>query len=277
MHLKYKRILWDIESFLENKFPVCPSPPAPLPKGEGSFSRICNSVKGLEWEAPAFITRDGFYLTENIGNNSFDYFQGKKIWVPPVIQGDESNICLGDKVVFQDEGKESYGLQSYVSGKTGNTQTPIFVCDNHNYVLEAWDAFAQKSQNTLVLLHVDQHRDDAEFSGDLSDDYRRTTKICDYIDFALKKKWIEKDFFSFTESKDLEKFDVSCLDVNKNYILNIDLDFFAPELTAISLHEKLELIIHLLPHACLITLATSPLFIDQEFAIEISRLFWRYF
>jgi len=55
------------------------------------------------------------------------------------------------------------------------------------------------------------------------------------------------------------------------------LDFFAPELTSISLAKKLELISSLTPHAQLITMATSPLFIDQEFAIAIGKLFWRWF
>jgi homogentisate 1,2-dioxygenase len=48
-----------------------------------------------------------------------------------------------------------------------------------------------------------------------------------------------------------------------NSVLNIDLDFFAPEMNFIDEEEKLKLIRNLLGKVKCVTIATSPYFIDQ--------------
>lgn len=59
------------------------------------------------------------------------------------------------------------------------------------------------------------------------------------------------------------------LDQYKNYspgantVLNIDLDFFAPEMDFIPEEKKFKLIRKLLPKVQCVTIATSPYFIDQ--------------
>ena len=248
MEFKYRKILWDIETFLEKN---------------------TQNLEKREKPLPHNMNRDGFWLTKNIGNNSFCFQKNKKIWVAPIIYGDESNIQSGKEIVFEDENIQSIGLNSFILGKTYNSQAPIFICDNHNYVLEIWEKYKQKN---LTLIHIDQHRDDAIWSNqDL--DYLKSTKICDYIDFAIKNEWIYQKYFSFTESKDLEQ--IQEAQKYKN-ILNIDLDFFVPELTTISLEEKLNIILSVLPQTEIITLATSPLFIDQQFAQGLAKLFWKY-
>lgn len=56
--------------------------------------------------------------------------------------------------------------------------------------------------------------------------------------------------------------------VPKNALLNIDLDIFAPELDYISEEKKVTCIQNLLKQAKLVTIATSPYFIEQWTAIE---------
>jgi hypothetical protein len=51
-------------------------------------------------------------------------------------------------------------------------------------------------------------------------------------------------------------------------ILNIDLDIFSPEMDFIDDTKKMKLIKKLLHRAPLITIATSPFFIDQEIALR---------
>jgi hypothetical protein len=262
MEYKYQRILWEIEIQLEKKV---------YKKTNSVSQKSCIPIDFQE------LNREGFYIHKNQGNNSFDYVEEKKLWIPPLISGDEEDILPGEKIVFQDEAQICYGLMSYVYGKTRTNKVPIFLCDNHNAVLEIWKPFSQKNKNNPILIHIDQHKDDAIFHGSSTDDFKKTTKICDYIDYAIQKKWMNKNYYSFTEVKDLHQFDVSQLSYDNNYILNIDLDFFALEMTAISLDQKIEIITQCLPYTGLITLATSPLFINQEFAREIAKLFWRYF
>jgi hypothetical protein len=58
---------------------------------------------------------------------------------------------------------------------------------------------------------------------------------------------------------------------NSNSILNLDLDFFAPEMDFIDEEKKISLIRYLIPQVKCITIATSPFFIDQGLAIEKLR------
>ena len=95
------------------------------------------------------------------------------------------------------------------------------------------------------------------------------TKICNYIDFAKKSNWIEKTL-SFVESKDFNQIDK--IDNFPDIILNIDLDFFAQEVNLISLEDKINLIFKSAKYAKLITLATSPGFINQTLAVKIAKL-----
>lgn len=250
MNLKYQRILWGIENILQKQF-------FPQKNSSFTFQKVRNN---------------GFFISKNKGNNSYNFHTNKKIWIAPIFQGDEKDIQGGEKIAFEDEEngeiKQSKGLQNFILGKTQNTQTPIFICDNHNYVLEIWEQVKDKN---FSIIHIDQHKDDAKFIGD-TQNWRETTRICDYLDFALKMKWIS-NIHSFTESYEISKKQKY---TTEKHILNIDLDFFAPELTIISLQEKIELILFYLPQSEIITLATSPLFIDQEFAREIGKLFWKY-
>jgi hypothetical protein len=54
-------------------------------------------------------------------------------------------------------------------------------------------------------------------------------------------------------------------------ILNLDLDFFQPKLDYIDYNLKKEVIQKLIKKASLITIATSPFFIDQDLALKIMK------
>ena len=59
------------------------------------------------------------------------------------------------------------------------------------------------------------------------------------------------------------------LDFQKyNYILDIDIDFRVEKAVT---SQDIEIIQKLIKNACLITIATSPYFIDQKEAIEIIK------
>ena len=218
------------------------------------------------------ILRPGFWITENIGNNSFSFNTGKKIFVAPIIEGSQKDIEIGENIVFTDltdkKKESSVGLKYFVCGYSKKSKTPIFICDNHNYVLEVWELLKNKK---LPLVHIDQHKDNQIFTEN-EQDWRKTTKICNYINFAQKRGWIN-EVISFTESSDLKQ--LSFIKPEK-CILNIDLDLFHPDCSLISLEEKLNIIYNYLPKAELITIATSPLFIDQNLAVKLAKLFWQY-
>ena len=51
--------------------------------------------------------------------------------------------------------------------------------------------------------------------------------------------------------------------------MNLDLDFFAKELDYIPFEDKKRVILHFASQAHLITVATSPFFIDQQRALDM--------
>lgn len=263
------------------------------------------------------IQRPWFWLKENVWNNSFAYFEWKKIWIPWVKIWSIENLELWNEVVFADledwKYKESVWLKDHLwiinsayqnkildkleRYESNNNHPPIFICDNHNYALEAWKYF--KNEKPL-LIHIDQHRDEAfplnikksSLVWKTSLNYLIQTRVCDYINWAKDNNWIQKSHISLCESKDFNNLSISDLIQNKfsppfekgvknkkdnNFILNIDLDIFAPEQTIISYDQIWSLIFGLAKNACLITIATSPLFIDQKKAIELVRHFLSHF
>jgi translation initiation factor IF-1 len=60
-----------------------------------------------------------------------------------------------------------------------------------------------------------------------------------------------------------------------NTVINIDLDFFAPELDHIRENKKIHLIKNMLTQGDVVTIATSPYFIEQWRAIEKLHTFIR--
>ncbi len=215
------------------------------------------------------ILRDSYQLSYPIGNASFAN-PNDKLFVPSVELGDASDLKVGEETVFIDvsENLNCRGLDKFICGKA-NSGIPIFVCDNHNFVLEAWQLIKSLKP---TLIHIDQHRDEAICQCGQGGKIE-ATRICDYIDYAQKNEWIASGFISFTESADLCK--ISELP-SENKIVNIDVDIFDPECTILTLEEKVKFITESARNATLITIATSPGFIDQELSVEIAKLLWKY-
>ena len=233
------------------------------------YSGTLNGLSGL--------CRDAFKIEGNIGNNSFSYIPGRSLSVAPVCEYRKNSVIeSGEEIVFadrwDDELRECFGLKSAFVGMTGGSGTPFYLCDNHNLVLEAWNMVKLYTPR-LTLVHLDQHRDDAVFDGSF-DNFLTESRICDYIDFAKRAEWINTEHLSFTESIDFEE-DVPLPDDGR-FILNIDLDLFAPEVTHISLEDKIDLIKKVMPRTELITIATSPGFIEASRAIPLAELLISY-
>ena len=219
------------------------------------------------------IVREGFFHTGEQGNNSFLQQGETGLHIPGIQLGDESDISMGTQIVFCDFEDNHYlqkvGLKDYICGFS-NSGTPIFVCDNHNMVLEAWQLLKDAKPS---LIHIDQHKDNANINCNPKDSIY-CTRICDYIQYAQLNQWIEFDYLSFVEAQDLDK--LSKVNSINSKIVNIDIDFFVKELTMLTVAEKINIICTACRHATMITIATSPGFIDQPFAIKLTKLLWSY-
>ena len=241
--------LWQLEKLLTDR--------------SGQLAPACSDCLTLD-----SIVRPPLSLAYPHGNSSFSD-EEYNLSIPAICQGGNDDIIYGENIAFIDSssGIAERGLKNFIVGHTTHTGTPIFICDNHNYVLEAWQLL-RTQQPTLI--HIDQHRDDATTT-QLETLYH--TRICDYIDFALKKRWISKNIISIIEQNDLQLL-TSIPEHNK--ICNIDLDIFTSECTVLSTEDKIDAIMKATDNCSLITLATSPGFISQLRAIGVAKLLWKY-
>ncbi len=235
-------------------------------------------------------------ITESVGNNRFGQIEGDAVLslkVPRRIFGDFSDVRLSDRIAFRDsvEGggnREIPGLESFVS--TVWEGVPFHVFDNHNYALAFWlEAHASGIlPKGFRLVHVDMHSDlwkngfdlDLERSGNSSyvEDFVNTkTEVGNYIDPAVRCGFVG-EIVKIEGEDELEsalaRLENGEIDFALPTVLNLDLDFFAPDLDYIPFELKKRAVLAFAKKSRLVTVATSPGFIDGEAAL---RTFGRIF
>lgn len=220
-----------------------------------------------------------FYLTGKRGNNAFAYeARGgePRLYVPSVIQGTLEDVVEGEEVVFADYDDEGVlqnckGLKHFV--KTQFKGVPVVIVDNHNHVFYFWYELLEQGilQRGANLVHIDAHKDmrrpEKPFGGgDLQEAFRYTNEdlnVGNYIIPAQEEGLIGEIQFVTGEAA-LE--DRSFMK-RGNKILNVDLDFFAPDLDYIDFEKTKAFVLEQAKTASLITVCTSPFFIEQRVAI----------
>lgn len=226
----------------------------------------------------------GFYIEKPVGNNIFSYEdrQNKKIYVPKLIQGDLEDVKVGEKIVFNeiDEDIEikAIGLENMVKyefeGKT------MYIFDNHNHAFYFWIDSLNDNKFTkgCKLVHVDQHKDTREPPnydvniGIIDDVFRYTNDVLNVGSFI--KPALKHDIFSEVVIIDSSYgFD---LDIEGEYVLDIDLDIFSKEMNYIPFDKKINKIRKLIDNAKVITVASSPYFIEQDYAIKVLKKLLKY-
>lgn len=223
----------------------------------------------------------GFYIDRPAGNNAFSYRQRRqrRIYVPPLRRGDAADLAPGREIVFSEveEGVERNlsGLQSLLClEKAGKT---FFIFDNHNHAFSFWGYGLHSGifPPGLPLLHVDQHSDLREPARYLSpgpDGMISLARACDYANYDLNvgnfiRPALALGFFSEMWLVDSSQAFERRYDAP--YVLDIDVDIFAPEMDYIDPAYKLGKIREYIRGAGFITIATSPFFIDQPLALKV--------
>ena len=229
-----------------------------------------------------------FYLDEPKGNNAFSFEQrkNKKLWVPKLIEAEIWDIELWDEVVFED-----FGFDDQLSTNTGLKnfykirwkQKDIYLFDNHNHAYYFW--YLARNQNIIwddnTLVHIDEHadtRDPGEYlmkpdSQDLQKVFHYTNyvyNVWNYIIPAQKEGLISKTI-QVRNTHNLEEYLDLRSTLGENIILNLDLDFFQPDLDFIDYDLKKKVVLDAAKKAKVITVATSPFFINQDLAIKVFK------
>ena len=222
-----------------------------------------------------------YILSENVWNNAFSYDirTNKSLLIPSLIHWTLDDVKIGQEIVFEEKENgllESYkGLEHFIRLVW---DIPITIFDNHNHALYFW--YMALSEWIIApwveLIHIDEHSDLWENphtipSRSLEDIWRFTNYACNvgnYIAPAIKDGLIGRvirieNEYQLDQYRDYTP--------SENSILNIDLDFFAPEMDFIEEEKKIRCIKNLIKKVKCITIATSPYFIYQWLAIEKLR------
>lgn len=231
---------------------------------------------------PADYSRP-FDITGPIGNNALSFDRrgpASSLWVPSLIDGAFDDVTPGDRVVFEDFDEHDQlqscaGLAHLV--RTGWNGVPTVVMDNHNHAFYFWQEALHNGvlEAGATLVHVDQHRDmrvpERDYDGtSLEDAFEYTNfhlNVGNYIVPAQRAGLVGQ--MQMVTSEDALR-DLT-LAARRNKILNIDLDFFAPEMSYVDYALATKFLEAHLQTAALVTIATSPFFIDQARAIGILR------
>lgn len=252
----------------------------------------------MPWPIPTPYQYQRF-LNEATGNNAFDYENRCETQPEPTISiaalqsFDKASDALQQLQIshhpafelYEDNQVKSFhGLKNFLLFPAPLTNSPVFVFDNHNHAFFFWHWWTslQKLPHPFTLIHVDQHKDmrlPATFlspteAQDINQLDQYTTNILNVGNFitpALKTGLI-KDIIMVDSTQSLQ----NLLDqpLPEHFILDIDLDFFSPELDWLDNNLKLEVVKKALPAAKIVTIATSPYFMNQALAFDwLSKIF----
>jgi hypothetical protein len=252
-----------------------------------------------------------FSITAELGNNAFSFEKrtNPTLFVPKLVEGDLKDVAIGHRVAFEDfepstssgqaeNGilKSCVGLRNFVRMKHPRTGKPIIIVDNHNHAFYFWHEALAKGQieKGATLVHIDQHKDMRKPDGSPSlASARDGGPLEDFIEDPMDKKWLRK-IFEYTNSVlNVGNYIIPAMEDGlirnlisitseadliahqpkkaKSLIVNVDLDFWAPEMDYIDPKLKSKKTKEWMEAADLITIATSPFFIDQTFALRILR------
>jgi len=233
-------------------------------------------------------------LDSPIWNNTFAYDERvnvlgeAKIIVPQLIEWMINDVRRGTNIVFaemiDDELQEFQGLESLVCldyPSAGHwEEKKVYIMDNHNHALYFWYREYRESniKKWLPVIHIDQHSDMKEplswIAMDREDDLeyiaQYTNEVCTIADFIHPwlKTWIIDKCIQLRTENGLLDYNIP----EFSYILDIDIDFWAPEMRIEQFDRTIQKTRQLIAEASLVTIATSPCFIDQERALDIVDL-----
>ena len=221
----------------------------------------------------------GFYIDKPYGNNVFSYEEreNKKIFVPKLIEGTLEDVKVGQHIVFNeiDEDMEikAKGLENLVEYKLGDKT--IYVFDNHNHAFYFWNKSLQNKEFSkgCKLVHVDQHKDMREPDNyqvdieDLNNVFKYTNEVLNVGNFIQPA--LKHEIFSEVIIIDSSYgFDIN---VEGEYVLDIDLDIFSKDMEYIPYDFRVDKIKKLIQNTKVITIASSPYFIEQDYAIKVLK------
>lgn len=222
----------------------------------------------------------GFWLEEEKWNNIFAYQErkiGQKLRVAPLKKAGIEHLALGSNPVFAeldtDWNVQTYTwLQNFLFFEWDGV--PLYIFDNHNHALafRYRELFKWSFEKGAYLLHIDQHSDMNENPYFLEEETWEA--VVDFTNFSCNvgnflQPALKSELFTSIEQIRTECKLLSFQKPDRNYLLDIDLDFWAEEMGIMQFHETIKKTKKLISSAKMVTIATSPHFLDQQKALEL--------
>lgn len=243
------------------------------------------------------------YIKDPIWNNEFHYnerialWSSGKIFVTNILQGNLDDLEEWSEIVFEEvengELISCTGLKHFL--QTEYKWIPTYIFDNHNHALffryrytkKLMASFVWKEEVSVdadgefkpfVVIHIDQHADTKENKNSFKVTHASPHDVVNFTNYwcnvgnfltSAKEAWIIEQIIQIRSQNALHN--MEALDFHTyNYILDIDVDFWEWK-TEQEMEADFEIIRKLVDNVCLITIATSPYFMDQKQAIEIIK------
>jgi hypothetical protein len=231
-----------------------------------------------------------FLIREPVSNNAFsrELRPGAVLFVAALRDGVVADVKPGKAIAFEDiddDGnlRSCNGLAEFVRIKWG--KIPVYVFDNHNHSFAFWhlEMIRGTIPEGCTIIHVDQHKDcrtpetflqpgEARVEDAVFGYTNSTLNVGNFIPPALITG-LAREVINVDSEAAIDDFDFSKLAgdqmTGRGIILDLDLDFFSPDMDYIPEEKKLGFIEKVAPRASLLTVATSPFFIAQDRAVGV--------
>ena len=132
----------------------------------------------------------------------------------------------------------------------------IVVVDNHDRVLE----FREK---WLPVIHIDQHTD-------MRLVWPEWVNVGNFLRHALDT-WLVPSVKQVNTEYTLTTLDLWVFDFEKWVILDVDLDFWHPDMSIENYQKTIYITKELIKKSRVVTIATSPYFLDQNLALKLLK------
>lgn len=239
-----------------------------------------------------------FFIKKAVWNNvfSFDKRKNKKLYVPALkkisnfseikLQKDKQKIAFED-FDFNWKLSTNYGLENFYKIKINGKEIILF--DNHNHAFYFWYEARKKGiiKDNSTLIHIDEHSDtrdnnkiiSKEESKDLKKVFNFTNFVLNVGDYIIpaQKEWLIGEVIQIRNTLNLENYitlppaPLLRGEGSNDIILNLDLDFFNPNLDFIDYNLKKKVVRDAFLKAKVITISTSPFFIEQNLALKVFK------
>lgn len=221
----------------------------------------------------------GFFIEKPIGNNIFSYKERsqKNIYIAPLKNGTLNDVKIGKNIAFCeiefDKEIKNLGLENFI--KYDFNGKDIYIFDNHNHAFYFWikSLKNKKFEKGIKLIHIDQHKDmrePEEYIKNIED----MKEVFNYTNFKLNVGNFIKPALNigiFSEVFIMDSLSSFREQVDEQIVLDIDLDIFSKDMDYIDYDLKIYKIRELINKSKVITIATSPFFINQEYAINVLK------